>query len=77
MILEANTNGLIILGIILGFFAVVALVAYIIYRTTHIKLKNEKPSEEEILKEEMDRVLKPVEDDKVAEEISKYKDEED
>ena len=60
MIYEANAQGLIILGIILGFFALVALVAFLIYRFTHLKIKNEKPSEEEVLKEEMDRLLKPI-----------------
>ena len=77
MIFAANQEGLIILGIILGFFAAVALIAFIVYRVTHPKLKNEKPTEEQVLKEEMDRVLKPIEDEKIAEEISKYKDEND
>lgn len=77
MIYEANAQGLIILGILLGFFAAVALIAFIVYRLTHPKLKNEKPTEEQILKEEMDRVLKPIEDEKVAEEVSKYKEKDD
>lgn len=67
-------NSGIILLIILGIAAVIALVTFIIYRLTHPKLKDEdKISEEQALKEELDRVLEPVDDEKVAKDISSYK----
>ena len=62
--------------IVLGVTAVVALVAFIIYRTLRPRLKEEKPSEEEILEDEMKRVLQDVEDAEVAEQISNYKEDE-
>ena len=69
-------NPVIIFFIVLGVVAVVALVAFIIYRTIRPKLKEEKPSEEEILQDEMKRVLQDVEDEEVAKQISDYKDDE-
>ena len=72
----SNMNGVIIFLIVLGVTAVVALVAFIIYRTIRPKLKEEKPSEEEILQDEMKRVLQDVEDEEVAKQISDYKDDE-
>ena len=56
--------------------AVVAIVAYIIYRVLRPRLKEEKPSEEEILQDEMKRVLQDVEDEEVASQINNYKDDE-
>ena len=56
--------------------AVVALLAYILYRLLRPRLKEEKPSEEEILEDEMKRVLQDVEDAEVAEQISNYKEDE-
>ena len=72
----SNMNGLIIFLIVLGVTAVVALVAFIIYRTIRPKLKEEKPSDEEILQDEMKRVLQDVEDEEVAKQISDYKEDE-
>ncbi len=69
-------NPVIIFLIVLGVTAVVALVAFVIYRTIRPKLKEEKPSEEEILQDEMKRVLQDVEDEEVAKEISNYKEDE-
>ena len=69
-------NGLIVLFIVLGAAAVIALVAFIIYRTIRPKLKEEKPSEAEILQDEMKRVLQDVEDEEVAKQISDYKEDE-
>ena len=66
----------IIFLIVLGVTAVVALVAFVIYRTIRPKLKEEKPSEEEILQDEMKRVLQDMEDEEVAKEISNYKEDE-
>ena len=69
---------LIILLIILGIIGAIALVSFIIYRYTHPRLKeNDKPTEEEILKEEMDRFLKPIEDEEVRREVEQYKEKDD
>ena len=67
---------LIIFLVVLGVAAVVALVAYVLYRVLRPRLKDEKPSEEEILEDEMKRVLQDVEDEEVAKQISNYKDDE-
>ena len=69
-------NPVIVFLIVLGVTAVVALVAFIIYRTIRPRLKEEKPTEEEILQDEMKRVLQDVEDEEVAKEISNYKEDE-
>ena len=69
-------DALLIFLIILAVTGVIALVAFIIYRTLRPRLKEEKPSEEEILEDEMKRVLQDVEDAEVAKQISDYKDDE-
>ena len=69
-------NPVIVFVIILGATAVVALVAFILYRILRPRLKEEKPSEEEILQDEMKRVLQDVDDAEVAKQISDYKDDE-
>ena len=69
-------QALLIFLIILAVTGVIALVAFIIYRTLRPRLKEEKPSEEEILEDEMKRVLQDVEDENVAKQISDYKDDE-
>ena len=69
-------QGVLILLIVVGFTAVIAIIAFIIYRLLRPKLKEEKPSEEEILQDELNRVLQTVEDDQTAEEIAKYKEDE-
>ena len=63
--------------IVLGFFAVVAIVAYIIHRILRFRLKDEKKEEDEkkIAQEELDRILQPVEDEEVAKQIENYKEE--
>ena len=60
-------QGVLILLIVVGFTAVIAIIAFIIYRLLRPKLKEEKPSEEEILQDELNRVLQTVEDDQAAE----------
>ncbi len=72
-------NPLLILLIIVAAFAVIAGVAFLIYRLLHPKMKSEntKPSEEQTVKENLDRVLEPIEDEALAEQVSEYKDEED
>ena len=69
-------NPVIIFVIVLAVTAVVALLAFILYRVLRPRLKEDKPSEEEILEDEMKRVLQDVEDEDVAKQISDYKDDE-
>ena len=71
----ADLSGLWIFLIILGFFGVVAIIAFIIHIFLRPKLKDEekKNTEEENAKEELDRILQPVEDEKVSSEIQNYK----
>lgn len=73
-----DNSGIITLVAILAAAALIAIVAFVIHRVMHPKLKsdNEKPSEEQIMQEELDRVLQPVDDEEAAKEISEYKDEE-
>lgn len=65
----------IILLVIIGVAGIAAIVAFSIHRSLHPTLKEDdkKPTEEEILKEEMDRLLEPVEDEETAKEIEDYK----
>ena len=64
-----------ILGIIIGVVVVIALTAFIIYRLTHPKLKtDDKPEESQILDEELNRILKPIDDDEVAKQVNEYED---
>lgn len=70
-------NGVIVFLIILGVVVAIALVAFLIYLYLKPKLKkDDKPSEEQIVQEEMDRILKPIEDDETAKAVEEYKDEE-
>ncbi len=72
----AALNGGIIFLIILGAAAVIALVAFLIYLYLKPKLKkDDKPTDEQIVKEEMERVLKPIEDEETAKAVEQYKDE--
>lgn len=64
-----------ILGIIVGVVAVIGLVAFIIYRFAHPKLKtDDKPEESQILDEELNRILKPIDDDEIAKKVNDYED---
>ena len=75
MILD-SFNPVIILLIVIGAFAVIAIVAFIIYRLLRPKLKDEnkeQKTEQDYAKEELDRILQPVEDEEVAKEISDYR----
>ena len=67
---------LIVFIVIIGATAIVALLAFILYRILRPRLKEDKPSEEQILEDEMKRVLQDVEDEDVAKQISDYKDDE-
>ena len=61
---------------VLAVAGIIALVAYILFRVLRPRLKDEKPSEEQILQDEMKRVLQDVEDEEVAKQISDYKEDE-
>ena len=75
---NSNLTGLWILLIILGIAGAIALVSFIIYRFTHPRLKeNDKPTEEQILREEMDRILKPIDDETIRKEVEEYKEKDD
>lgn len=69
-------NPVIILLVVIGVLGVIALLAFIVYRVLRPRLKEEKPTEEEILKDEMSRVLQDVEDEEAAKQISEYKEDE-
>ena len=67
---------ILIIIIIISVTGLVALLAFILYRFLRPRLKEDKPSDEEILEDEMKRVLKDVEDDEVAQQINNYKEDE-
>lgn len=72
----AALNGGIIFLIILGAAAIIALIAFLIYLYLKPKLKkDDKPTEEQIVREEMERVLKPIDDEETARAVEQYKDE--
>ena len=73
-----DNSGIITLVAIIVAAALIAIIAFVIHRVMHPKLKsdNERPSDEQIMQEELDRVLQPVDDEETAREISEYKDEE-
>ena len=73
---DVANNAVIILLIVIGAFAFIAIVAFIIYRLLRPKLKDEnkeQKTEEDYAKEELDRILQPVEDEQTAKEISNYR----
>ena len=62
--------------IVLAAFALIAVIAFVIYRLLRPKLKQkeeDKPTEQDYAKEELDRILEPDEDEKVSKEIQEYK----
>lgn len=69
-------SSILVLIIIIAILGIIALLAFIIYRILRPKLKEEKPSEEEILQDEMSRVLEDVKDEEAAKQISEYKEDE-
>ena len=70
-------NPLLLLLIILGIAAIVAVVAFAIYRYLHPKLNEQKPTEDQFVQEELDRILQPIEDDETAKQVNEYVDKED
>lgn len=77
MKIYADLSGLWVFLIVIGFFAVVAIVAYIIHRIIHPRLKDDQKdhvnTEEENAREELDRILQPIEDEEVAKKVEEYK----
>ena len=66
-------QSVLILIVVISVTAIIALLAFIIYRFLRPRLKEDKPTEEEILKDEMSRVLQDVDDEEAAKQISSYK----
>ena len=65
--------------IVLGVFAFIAIVAYIIHRILRFRLKEDEHKEDDEQKfaqEELDRILQPVEDDEISKQIQDYKEDE-
>ena len=77
-VLEGTMDkGIIIFLIILGaafLIGAIALLIYFLLLRPKLK-KDDKPTEEQILREEMDRVLKPIDDEETAKAVEQYKDE--
>ena len=70
-------EGLITFLIVLGVVVVIALVTFLLYLYLKPRLKrDDRPSEEQILDEEMKRVLQPIDDEETAKAVEQYKDEE-
>ncbi len=68
-----------ILLIIVGIAGVIAIISYIIHRFLSLRLKDkkdDKPTEDEVVDQELKRVLMPVEDEKIAKEIENYDEDE-
>ena len=75
MKLLAGMNGIVIFLIVLGAFALIAIIAFVIYRLLRPKLKDPdaQKTEEDYARENLDRVLEPVDDENVSKEIQDYK----
>ena len=71
------SEGLIIFLVVLGVVFGIALIAFLLYLYLKPRLKrDDKPTEEQIVHEELERFLKPIEDEEVAKEVEQYKDDE-
>lgn len=70
-------NPVIILLIIIAVFGLIALIAFIIHRVLNPKLKEDKPTEDQFVQEELDRILQPIEDEETAKAVNNYVDKED
>ena len=68
---------LLIFIIVVAGVGIIGVIAFIIYSVLRPKLKDDKPSEEAIVAEELDRILVPVEDEETAKAIAMHKDEDD
>ncbi len=75
-VLASDMLPVVILLIIIAAFAAIALVAWVIHKFLRPKLKDEETvDEDKALQENLDRVLEPVDDEKTADAIASYKDE--
>ncbi len=71
------SDGLIIFLVVLGVVVAIALIAFLIYLYLKPRLRrDDKPTEEQIVHEELERYLKPIEDEEVAKKVEQYKDDE-
>ncbi len=67
------SNTAIVLIAVIVAAAIIAIVAYIIYRAVNPRLKDDgKPSEDQIAEEELERVLSPIEDEETIKAMSEY-----
>ena len=63
--------------IIIGAVIIIAVLAFFLYLYLRPRLKkDDKPTEEQIVEEEMNRILQPIDDEKTAKEVEEYKDDE-
>lgn len=71
------SEGLLTFLIVLGSVVFIAAATFLIYIYLKPRLKrDDKPTEEQILNEEMKRVLQPIDDEETAKAVEQYKDEE-
>ena len=72
-------DGIIILGVVVGSVGLIALISFLIYRFLNPKLKSDKVelNEKEAAREELDRVLQPIEDNDIAEQVANYEENDD
>lgn len=77
-LLAKSVEPIIVLIIVIAVAGGIALVAYLIYRFTHPKIKQEEQVDErKAAEEELERILQPIEDEEIAKEVANYVDEED
>ena len=79
MFLANAFDGLIILAVVVGTVGAIALVSYLLYRFLNPKLKSDKETLDENVatQQELDRVLEPIEDDTVAQQVADYEESDD
>ena len=72
-------DGIIILGVVVGSVGLIALISFLIYRFLNPKLKSDKVelNEKDAAREELDRVLQPIEDNDIAEQVANYEENDD
>lgn len=69
---------LLVLVAIVAVAGTIALVSFLLYRYLHPKMKQtEEVDEKKAVEEELERILQPVEDEEIADEIANYVDDED
>ena len=74
---QADFPSWLIFVIVIGVALAIGLIALLIYLYMRPKLKrDDKPSDEQIAQEEMNRILQPIEDEETAKAVEEYRDEE-